>query len=108
VTVINGATAFREDHVIRETTLNSSAAHTGKNDINEFASGGQGTKIPMTGTLKLSSDPTSHNAVTFNLATNPANNGITAFAYVAANNSVLIMTTQTVRIAGGVLTPQAP
>jgi hypothetical protein len=43
-----------------------------------------------------------------NLATNPANNGITAFAYVANNNTILLMTTQTVRFAAGVMTPQAP
>jgi len=63
----------------------------------------------MTGNLKLASDPTSHNALTVNLATNPANNGITAFAYVANNNTILLMGTQkTVRITAGVMTPQAP
>jgi hypothetical protein len=42
-----------------------------------------------------------------NLATNPANNGITFFAYVANNNTVLLMGSQgSVRITGGVLTPQ--
>ena len=96
-----------EEDLVGATSL-ASGALTGSIDLNEFASGGQGTKIPMTGTLKLSSDPTSHNSLTVNLATNPANNGITAFAYVAANNNVLLMTTQSVRVAVGVMTPQTP
>jgi hypothetical protein len=94
-----------EEDLVGETVL-SSGSLTGTIDLNEFASGKQFTAVPMTGTLKLSSDPTGHNALTFNLATNPANNGITSFAYVANNNTVLFMGTQTVRIIAGVLTPQ--
>ncbi len=85
----------------------SSASLKGTADLNEFASGKQFTGVPMTGTLKLSADPTGHNTFTVNLATTPANNGITFFAYVANNNTVLLMGTQgNVRITGGVLTPQ--
>jgi hypothetical protein len=43
-----------------------------------------------------------------NLASNPANNGITAFAYVANNNTILLMSTQTVRVVAGVMTVQTP
>jgi hypothetical protein len=84
----------------------SSGSLTGTVDLNEFASGKQFTGVPATGTLKLSADPTGHNALTFNLATNPANNGITSFAYVANNNTVLFMGTQSVRVTAGVLTLQ--
>jgi hypothetical protein len=86
----------------------SSASLTGTVDFNEFASGKQFTNVPLTGTLKLSAaDPTGHNSFTVNLATNPANNGITFFAYVGSNNTVLLMGTQSnVRITAGVLTPQ--
>lgn len=96
-----------EEDLVGATTLTSGTL-VGSIDLNEFASGGQGTKIPLTGTLKLSSDPTSHNVLTVNLATNPANNGISAFTYIGANNNILLMTTQSVRVAVGVMTPQAP
>lgn len=106
VTSTNGGFVGEED-LVGETTLSSVAALTGTIDLNE--SGPQGTGIPLTGMLQLNSaNPTSHATLTINLATNPANNGITAFAYIAANNNILIMTTQTVRIAAGVMTPQAP
>ncbi len=85
----------------------ASASLTGAVDFNEFASGKQFTNVPLTGTLKLSADPAGHNSFTVNLATSPANNRITFFAYVANNNSVLLMGTQgNVRITAGVLTPQ--
>jgi hypothetical protein len=94
-----------EEDLVGQTAL-SSGSLTGTIDLNEFASGKQFTGVPATGTLKLSSDPTGHNALTFNLATNPVNNGITSFAYVANNNTVLFMGTQSVRVTAGVLTPQ--
>jgi hypothetical protein len=107
ITSINGGNQSGEEDVDGQTTLNSSNALAGTIDLSEFASGGQGTGIGLTGTLQLSSDPTTHNTLTLNLATTPANK-ITAFAYVAANNNILIMTTQGVRIAAGVMTPQVP
>jgi hypothetical protein len=95
-----------EEDLVGQFTL-SSASLTGAVDFNEFASGKQFTDVALTGTLKLSADPTGHNTFTVNLATNPANNGITFFAYVANNNTVLLMGSQgNVRITGGVLTPQ--
>ncbi len=95
-----------EEDLVGQFTL-ASASLTGAVDLNEFASGKQFTDIPLTGTLKLSGDGTGHNTFTANLASNPANNGITFFAYVANNNTVLLMGTQgSVRITGGILTPQ--
>lgn len=94
-----------EEDLVGQTAL-SSGSLTGTIDLNEFASGKQYTGVPATGTLNLSADPTQHNALTFNLATNPANNGITSFAYVANNNTVLFMGTQSVRVIAGVMTPQ--
>jgi hypothetical protein len=105
--VTSTGTGTGEEDLVGATTLTSGAL-AGTIDLNEFASGKQGTGIGLAGTLKLSADPTSHNTLTINLASNPANNGITAFAYVAANNNILIMGTQTVRVTAGVLTPQAP
>ncbi|MGC0774566.1 MAG: hypothetical protein WB543_16650, partial [Candidatus Acidiferrum sp.] len=96
-----------EEDVVGQTTL-SSGSLTGTIDLNEFASGKEYTGVPLAGTLTLGSDPTGHNSLTINLATNPANNGITSFAYVANNNTILLMGTQGVRITVGVLTPQAP
>ena len=107
VTSTGNGTAIGEEDLVGATTL-ASESLTGTVDINEFSSGKQGTQVGMTGTLKLNGDPTSHNALTINLQSNPANNGITLFAYVAANNNVLIMGTQTVRIVAGVMSPQAP
>ena len=94
-----------EEDLVGQTAL-ASGGLTGTIDLNEFASGNQFTSVPLTGTLKLSADPTSHNTLTVSLATSPANNGITFFAYVANNNTVLFMATQSVRLAAGVLTPQ--
>jgi hypothetical protein len=96
-----------EEDLVGATTL-AAGALTGTIDLNEFASGKQGIGIPLTGALALSGDGTGHNAMTVNLASNPANNGITSFAYIAGNNTVLTMSTQTVRVVAGVLTPQAP
>jgi len=96
-----------EEDLVGATKL-SSEALTGIVDINDFGAGGEATGIALTGTVKLSSDPTSHNAMTFNLATAGAA-PITAFGYVAANNSILFVSTQkNVRIMVGVMTPQAP
>jgi len=94
-----------EEDLVGQTKL-ASGALTGNIDLNEFASGKQYTDIPLTGTLKLSADPSSHNSFVVNLATNPANNGISDFAYIANNNVILLMGTQTVRITAGVLSPQ--
>jgi len=94
-----------EEDLVGQTAL-AGGGLTGTIDLNEFASGNQFTSVPLTGTFKLSADPTGHNTLTVSLATNPANNGITFFAYVANNNTVLFMATQSVRLTAGVLTPQ--
>jgi hypothetical protein len=106
VTITNSNSSGEED-VVGETTVSSSAGFTGTVDINEFSTDTQATGITLSGGLTLSADPTSHNAVTITLATNPAGK-VTAFAYIAANNNILILTTQSTRIAAGVLTPQTP
>lgn len=107
VTVANGGNAIGEEDLLGETTLNAGNL-TGNVDLNEFSTGFQFSQVGLTGSLALNADPTTHNTLTFNLATNPANNGITAFAYIANNNTILFMTTQNVRIAAGVMTPQNP
>lgn len=108
VTVVNNGNASGEEDLLGEASFGSAGALTGTVDFNEFATGAEFGSVGMTGSLKLAADPSSHNALTVNLATNPANNGITAFAYVANNNTILLMTTQAVRFAAGVMTPQAP
>jgi hypothetical protein len=108
VTIANGGNLVGEEDLLGQVTLSNSGSLSGNVDFNEFSSGFQFTQIGLTGTLQLSADPTSHNKLTINLATNPANNGISAFAYIANNNTILFMTTQNVRIAAGVLTPQNP
>jgi len=104
VTSTNAGTG--EEDLVGATAL-SSGAITGTVDINDFGPGGQATGIVLTGTLKLGPDPTGRNALTLNLAT-PGASPITAFGYVAANNNILFVSTQNVRIMVGVLTPQAP
>jgi len=105
--VTNTNAGVGEEDLVGFTTLGSEDLN-GTVDINDFGAGGQATGITLTGTLKLSSDPTSRNAITFNLAT-PAATPISAFGYVAANNNILFMCTQkTSRIMVGVLTPQTP
>jgi hypothetical protein len=108
VTVLNGGNSEGEEDVVGEATLSSASALTGTVDINDLA----GSTLPLpgislTGGFTLNSDPTSHNAVTITLATNPTIK-VTAFAYVAANNNILLLTTENVRIAAGVMTPQNP
>jgi hypothetical protein len=95
-----------EEDLVGATAL-SSGALSGTVDLNEFGPGGEATGIGLTGTLQLSSDPTGHNTLTVNLAT-PAGTPVPAFAYVAANNTILIATAQSTRVAAGVLTPQVP
>jgi hypothetical protein len=95
-----------EEDLVGQTTLSSSDALTGTANLNEFSTDKQYLGTTLTGQLTLASDPTSHNTLTINLETNPANDGISFFAYVANNNNVLLMSTQTVRIAAGVLAPQ--
>jgi hypothetical protein len=108
VTVLNGGGSEGEEDVIGEATLNSSGALTGTVDVNELAgSVGPLPGIGLSGSFTLNSDPTSHNPVTITLATNPTIK-VTAFAYVAANNNILLLTTENVRIATGVMTPQNP
>ncbi|MGB6685902.1 MAG: hypothetical protein WBH24_19785, partial [Candidatus Acidiferrum sp.] len=102
---LDGGKEVGEEDVLGQGTLSSSAALTGNVDINEFATGAQATGVPLTATLKLASDPTSHNILTITLDTNPSGQ-VTAFAYIAANNNILILTTQTTRIAAGVLNLQ--
>lgn len=109
VTVVDGNQG--EEDLLGEATLSSAAAITGTVDFNEFASNKlpQQANVGLTGMLKLSGDGTGHNSLTFNLATNPANDGITAFAYVANNNTILFMAQgQSIRVAAGVMTPQNP
>jgi hypothetical protein len=107
VTITNGNSSGEED-VVGATTVSSSAGLTGTVDINEFSTDTQATGITLSGSLTLGTGgPTSRNALTINLATNPAGK-VTAFAYIAANNNILILTTQSTRIAAGVLTPQTP
>lgn len=108
VTEVSGSTG--EEDLLGEATLSSAAAITGTVDFNEFASNKepQQAGVGLTGTLQVSGDGTGSNTLTFNLATNPANSGITAFAYIASNNNILFMTTQGVRVAAGVMTPQNP
>jgi hypothetical protein len=107
VTGTNNGTG--EEDLVGQLTLNSSGSVSGTSDLNEFASDAQFTSVTTSGTLQLNSVPTSHNSLTLDLATNPANNGISFFAYVANNNTILIMATQkNVRIAVGVMTPQNP
>jgi hypothetical protein len=95
-----------EEDLVGATTLTNGAL-SGTVDINDFGPGGQATGIVLTGTLNLGSDPTGRNALTVNLAT-PAASPIPAFAYVAANNNILFVSAQNVRVMVGVLTPQAP
>lgn len=98
-----------EEDLIGEATIGSSGSLAGTIDLNEFAVFEQFTGVPLTGTLTLNSDPTSHNSMTVNLATNPANDGLTLFAYIANNNTILLMGSQkNVRITAGVMTPQNP
>lgn len=104
---LNGGNFVGEEDLIGEATVSSGAALSGMVDINENATITEVSNVPLTGTLTLGSDPTSHNALTFNLETNPAGQ-VTAFAYVAANNNILFMTTESNRIAAGVMTLQAP
>lgn len=107
VTIANGGNSVGEEDLAGEATM-SSGNLSGNVDFNEFSTGFQFSQVGLSGTLALSQDPTSHNTLTFNLATNPANDGIKAFAYIANNNQILFMTTQNVRIAAGVLSPQNP
>jgi hypothetical protein len=107
VAVLNGGNTEGEEDVLGETTLNSSGSLSGTIQLNELATVGPVSNISASGSLVLNSDPTSHNALTINLATNPTIK-VTAFAYVAANNNILLLTTENVRIAAGVMTPQNP
>ncbi|HMD41076.1 MAG TPA: hypothetical protein VKH15_17450 [Candidatus Acidoferrum sp.] len=95
-----------EEDLVGETSL-TSGMFSGHIDVNEFATQSQATDVALSGTLQLAADPTSHNAVTLNLATNPAGQ-VTAFAYIANNNTILLMGTQKNRVVAGILTPQAP
>lgn len=107
VTSNNGGNSIGEEDLVGEATLSNSGAVSGTIDVNEFSTASEATGVSLTGNLMLNADPTSHNALTINLQTNPVGQ-VTAFAYIAANNNILIMTTQSVRIAAGVMTPQAP
>jgi hypothetical protein len=93
-----------EEDLVGATTMTNGTL-TGTIDLNE--SGALNTGVTLGGTLKLSADPTGHNALTVNLAT-AAGAPIPAFAYVAANNTILFATAQSTRIVAGVLTPQTP
>jgi hypothetical protein len=93
-----------EEDLVGATTM-ASGTLTGTVDLNE--SGALNTGVTQGGTLQLSADPTSHNTLTVNLAT-AAGAPIPAFAYVAANNTILFATSKSNRIVAGVLTPQTP
>jgi hypothetical protein len=96
--------AAGEEDLVGATTLATSVL-TGTIDLNEGGATNPG--VTQGGSLKLSGDGTGHNALTVNLATAAAA-PIPAFAYVAANNTILFVSAQTTRIVAGVLTPQTP
>jgi hypothetical protein len=102
VTSTNAGTG--EEDLVGATSL-AAGILTGTIDINE--SGVLNTGVTQGGSLKLSGDGTGHNTLTVDLAA-AASAPIPAFAYVAANNTILFMGTQTTRIMDGVLTPQTP
>lgn len=93
-----------EEDLVGATTL-ATTVLTGTVDLNE--GGATNTGVTQGGSLKLSGDGTGHNTLTVNLATAAAA-PIPAFAYVAANNTILFVSAQTTRIVAGVLTPQTP
>jgi len=95
-----------EEDLVGATTLTSGAL-TGTVDLNEFGANGEATGVGLTGSLALSGDGTGHNSLTVKLAT-AASSQVPAFAYVAANNTILFAVAQNSRIAAGVMTPQAP
>lgn len=96
--------AAGEEDLVGATTL-ATTVLTGTIDLNEDGATNPG--VTQGGSLKLSGDGTGHNALTVNLATAAAA-PIPAFAYVAANNTILFVSAQTTRIVAGVLTPQTP
>jgi hypothetical protein len=96
--------AAGEEDLVGAITM-TNGTFTGTVDLNE--GGATNTGVATNGTLKLSGDGTGHNTLTVNLATAAAA-PIPAFAYVAANNTILFVSAQTTRIVAGVLTPQTP
>jgi len=96
----SGITSNEED-IIGQFKL-ATGSFTGNADLNEFGRLLPATGIPVTGTLALNGDGSGHNVFTINLQTNPANNNITFFAYVGNNNTILLISTQNVRVAAGV------
>jgi hypothetical protein len=96
--------ASGEEDLVGATTL-ATTVLTGTVDLNE--GGATNTGVAQGGSLKLSGDGTGHNTLTVNLATAAAA-PIPAFAYVAANNTILFVSAQSTRIVAGVLTPQTP
>jgi hypothetical protein len=84
----------------------ANGSFTGTADVNEFGALKQFLGFAVDGTLSLNGDGTGHNTFTINLKTNPANNNLTFFAYVGNNNTVLLLSTQKVRVVAGVLNPQ--
>jgi hypothetical protein len=96
--------AAGEEDLVGATTL-ATTVLAGTVDLNE--GGATNTGVTLGGSLKLSGDGTGHNTLTVNLATAAAA-PIPAFAYVAANNTILYVTAQSTRIVAGVLTPQTP
>ena len=79
---------------------------TGAVDFNEFASGKQFFNIAIDGPLAISGDGTSTNAFTVDLHTSPANT-LHFFAYIANDNTVLVMGSDpNSRVIAGTLTRQ--
>jgi hypothetical protein len=104
VTIAGGI--LDEEDTVGQIHLANAGTFTGTMDLNEFGPGKQFLGFAVDGTLALNGDGTGHNTFTINLRTNPANTNITFFAYVGNNNTVLLLSTQSVRVAVGVLNPQ--
>src|SRR5262249_53965395 len=95
-----------EEDIVGQIDLTSGKSFSGAADLNEFGPGKQFTNVPVTGTLTLNGDGTGHNTFTITLQTSPANSNIPFFAYVVQDNTVLLLSTQSVRVVAGVLNQQ--
>ena len=95
-----------EEDLVGQIDLTSGMSFTGAADLNEFGPGKQFANVPVSGTLALIGDGTGHNTFTITLQTSPANSNIPFFAYVGQNNTVLLLSTQNVRVVAGILNQQ--
>ena len=94
-----------EEDIVGQLSFGSSG-FTGTADLNEFGALKQFLDFGVDGNLSLTGDGTGHNTFTMNLRTNPANTNLTFFAYIGNNNTILLLSTQNVRVVAGVLNPQ--